>query len=263
VIRDRLVVVRGGGDLGTGTAWRLHREGFPVVVLEIARPLTVRRTVAFSTAVTDGSITIEGIEGVLVPDPEAAVARAAGSVAVLVSDVVPEFPSLPSIVVDARMAKRPLDTSRNQAPLVIGLGPGFAAGDHCHAVIETNRGPNLGNVIWEGAAEPDTGVPGVLGGESARRVVRAAADGDVRWSVAIGELVAEGERLGAVDGKTVAAPIGGVVRGLIAEGPVKAGLKIGDIDPRGDSSAAFEISDKSRAVADGVWKAVMACLDYM
>ncbi len=262
-MRDRLAVVRGGGDLGTGTAWRLHREGFPVIVLELERPLTVRRTVAFSTAVTEGSITVEDVDALLVPTPDAAVAVADDAVAVLVSETIPEFARPPSIVVDARLAKRPLDTSRNQAPLVIGLGPGFAAGDHCHVVIETNRGPNLGAVIWEGQAETDTGVPGLVGGETTRRVLRAGKGGVVRWDAAFGDVVEAGAVLGHIENRTVRAPIAGVVRGLIAEGPVKAGLKIGDIDPRGDPSVVSGISDKSLAVADGVWKAVMACLDFM
>lgn len=258
---DDLVVVRGGGDLGTGTAWRLHRAGFPVIVLEIARPLTVRRTVAFSTAVTEGSITVEDVEALLVGNPDAAIEATGESVAVLVGASMPRFATSPSVVVDARLAKAPLDTDIDMAPLVIGLGPGFVAGTHTDTVIETNRGHHLGKVIWDGGAEPDTGVPGTLGGESARRVMRARSDGDIRWEVAIGELVAEGQLLGTVAGAAVVAPLEGVVRGLIAEGPVKPGLKIGDIDPRGDPSVCYEISDKSRSVAGGVLEAVMTWLD--
>ena len=259
---DQLVVVRGGGDLGTGTAWRLNRAGFPVIVLEIEHPLTVRRSVAFSTAVTDGSITVEGVEGVLVDDREAALDVSADHrVAVLVSASLPAFEEPPAVLVDARLAKQPLDTTRSQAGLVIGLGPGFVAGADTDAVIETNRGHRLGRVIWSGAAEPDTGIPGTLGGQSERRVVRADTTGTVRWGVVIGDLVAEGDPLGRIGDRSVAAPIGGVVRGLIAEGPVKAGLKIGDIDPRGDPSVCYEISDKSRSVAGGVLEAVMTWLD--
>ena len=125
----------------------------------------------------------------------------------------------------------------------------------------TNRGHHLGRVVWDGPADPDTGVPGSLGGESARRVVRATNDGSVLWDLAIGDLVDEGDALGRVDTTVVTAPIAGVIRGLIAEGPVKAGLKIGDIDPRGDPSVCFEISDKSRSVAGGVLEAVMTWLD--
>ena len=257
---ENLVVVRGGGDLGTGTAWRLSRAGFPVVVLEIPRPLTVRRTVAFSTAVTEGSIVVENVEAVLVDTPNDAIGATAGAVAVLVSETIPHFPTPVSIVVDARLAKKPLDTTRGMAPFVVGLGPGFVAGDNCDAVVETNRGHHLGRVLWEGAAEADTGVPGPVGGESSGRVVRAAADGSVEWDVEIGELVTAQQTLGRIDEGSVAAPIAGVVRGLIAPGPVRNGLKIGDIDPRAHLSTWFEISDKSLSVAGGVLEAVMTWL---
>ena len=259
---DELVIVRGGGDLGTGTAWRLHRSGFPVIVLDIERPLAIRRTVAFSTAVTEGSITVEGVEGVLVETPDAALdVSSRDGVAVLVADTIPGLEDPPQVVIDARLAKQPLDTNRAMAPLVIGLGPGFTAGDHCHAAIETNRGHRLGKVIWEGSAKQNTGVPGSIGGESSKRVIRADRGGDVRWERQIADIVEVGDRLGSVSGADITAPIGGVVRGLIEPGPVKAGLKIGDIDPRGDPAVCFEISDKSRSVAGGVLEAVMTWLN--
>ena len=260
---DTLVVVRGGGDLGTGTAWRLHRSGFPVIVLEIERPLAIRRTVAFSTAVTEGSITIEGVTAELVGTPKAAVESSKHDhVSVLVAESLPEFDKNPQVVVDARLAKQPLDTTRDQAALVIGLGPGFTAGIDCHAVVETNRGHRLGRVIWDGSAEADTGVPGALGGEASRRVIRAERDGVVGWNLAIGDHVGLGDPLGSIDGAPVKAPLSGVVRGLIEEGPIKIGAKIGDIDPRGDPSVCFEISDKSRAVAGGVLETVMTWLSH-
>jgi len=257
---ENLVVVRGGGDIGTGTAWRLNRAGFPVVVLEIPRPLTVRRTVAFSTAVTEGAIVVENVEAVLVDTPNDAIGATADAVAVLVSETIPRFPTAVSVVVDARLAKKPLDTTRGMAPLVIGLGPGFVAGDNCDAVVETNRGHHLGRVIWEGAAEADTGVPGRVGGESSGRVVRATADGSVEWDVEIGEMVTAQQTLGRIGEGRVPAPIAGVVRGLIAPGPVRNGLKIGDIDPRAHLLTWSEISDKSLSVAGGVLEAVMTWL---
>jgi xanthine dehydrogenase accessory factor len=260
---DTRVVVRGGGDLGTGAAWRLRRSGFPVVVLELPRPLTLRRTVAFSTAVTEGSITVEGVKAVLVGSPQEALeSSAAGAVAVLVSETMPAFAEPPPVLVDARLAKAPLDTAIDQAPLVVGLGPGLTAGVHCHAVVETNRGHRLGSVVWEGEVEPNTGIPGAVGGESARRVMRASRGGTVTWEHVISDVVIAGERLGSIDDEPVTAPIAGVIRGLIAEGPVKEGLKIGDIDPRADPTVCFEISDKSRAVAGGVLEAVMTWLSY-
>jgi xanthine dehydrogenase accessory factor len=160
------------------------------------------------------------------------------------------------------MAKRNIDTRIDQAPLVVALGPGFAAGVDCDAVIETKRGHRLGRVIWDGPAASDTGVPGTLGGASADRVIRAPADGIAGWSVGIGDEVKPGEQLGAVGGDAVTAAIGGVVRGLIAPGhAVTTGMKIGDIDPRADRAACFEISDKSRLVGAGVLQAVLTWLD--
>ena len=258
MVFDHLVVVRGGGDLGTGVAWRLRRVGFPVVVLEIARPLTIRRTVAFSTAVTEGSIEIDGITGKhasSVIDAEAIAGH--GEVPVLVSSDIPAFLSTPSAVVDARLAKRNIDTRRDQAPLVVGLGPGFVAGEDCDAVVETMRGHDLGRVIWQGSALPNTGVPGVLGGASADRIVRAPTAGVVTWFTEIGAMVDEDEALGEIAGSTVRATIAGVVRGLIAPGPVEQGLKIADIDPRGDANATTSISDKSLSVAGGVLEALL------
>ncbi len=292
-----LCVVRGGGDLATGVVWRLTRAGWPVVVTELRNPLTVRRTVSLSSAVTEGRVNVEGMTGVLVGDPPAALSlsRAAGNgaggdhapgvlrgaVAVLVAPGKEELAQLePDVVVDARMAKRNLDTTIDDAPLVVALGPGFVAGVDCHGVVETNRGHRLGRVIWDGAAEADTGVAATVGGKGHERVLRAPADGVVAWDTHIGETVTEGERLGVVHPTApgnpaqsshddpaathtpthpVTAPFGGVVRGLIGEGTtVQAGLKIGDLDPRCDPGACHEISDKSLAVGGGVLEAVLA-----
>lgn len=255
---EDLVVVRGGGDLGTGVAWRLRRVGFPVVVLDLERPLAVRRTVAFSTAITEGSIVVDGIEAVRVPGASDVGAIAdEGRIPVLASETIPEFPAPPSVVVDARLAKRVLDTRIDQAPLVVALGPGFVAGVDCHAVVETKRGHRLGRVIWDGPAAPNTGIPGTLGGVSAQRVMRAEVAGELRWDVAIGDTVTRGQRMGAIGDEAVSATLDGTVRGLIAPGPVDPNLKIGDIDPRGDPVASTEISDKSLSVAGGVLEAVL------
>ena len=233
-----------------------------MVVLELPEPLTVRRTVALSTAVTDGEVTVQGMRGVLAASPQEAIATAKrGDVAVLVA---PELGALgpvrPDVVVDARLAKRNIDTSINDADVVIGLGPGFTAGTDCHAVVETMRGHRLGRVIWSGSAQPDTGKPAELGGRSADRVLRAPAAGEVAWLVSIGDVVTEGQPLGSVAGEPVTAPFDGVVRGAIRSGTtVPAGLKIGDVDPRCDPSACWGISDKSLSVGGGVLEAVLAC----
>jgi len=252
-------VLRGGGDLATGVAWTLWQDGWPVVVLELPEPLTVRRTVAMSTAVTEGSITVQDMTGVRVDSPEQALATArGGDVAVLVDRGLPQLGvSRPAVVVDARMAKHNIDTSTNDANLVIGLGPGFKAKSDCHAVVETMRGPDLGRVIWSGRAQLDTGTPAELGGRSADRVIRAPVAGRVEWRVDIADRVIEGQQLGEVGGEAVHAPFDGVVRGAIRNGmQVEAGLKIGDIDPRGDPSACTKISGKALRVGRGVWEAV-------
>lgn len=232
-----------------------------MVVLELPEPLTVRRTVSLSTAVTDGEIIVQGMRGVRADKrPEVLAVLEQGDVAVLVA---PELTALdpvqPDVVVDARMAKRNLDTSIDDAEAVVALGPGFTAGVDCHAVVETMRGPNLGRVVWTGQAQPDTGTPAELGGRSADRVVRAPAAGEVDWRIAIGDVVSGGQLLGAVGDATVRAPFDGVVRGAIRTGMrVRAGLKIGDVDPRGDPSACWKISDKALAVGSGVLEAVLA-----
>lgn len=262
LFEDNLVIVRGGGDLGTGVVYRLHRAGFPVIVLELAAPLTIRRTVAVSTAVPDGSVIVENMTARRADSVADAVALArSGVVPVLVS---PSLPSgvAPAVVVDARLAKRNLDTTREDAPFVVGLGPGFTAGADCHAVVETARGHRLGRVLHHGPAAPNTGRPGSLGGATVERVVRAPIDGGVKWDVTIGDLVEAGQQLGDIAGTPIAGGVGGVVRGLIAGGmAVPAGLKIADIDPRGDPAACFEISDKALAVGGGVLEAVLGHLN--
>lgn len=258
--KQHVVVVRGGGDVGSGAIWRLRRVGFPVVVLELERPLTIRRTVSFSTAVADGNIVIEGIKGVRVRSMADAISAAEDSVVpVLVSPQLPDYPA--SVVVDARLAKRNIGTSMDQAPFVVALGPGFSAGDDCHAIVESKRGHDLGRVIWQGPAAANTGMPGVIGGESADRVLHAEIDGDLSWVVTFGDTVEAGQQIGAIGGRPVRSKIGGSVRGLLLPGSVAEGLKIADIDPRSDASAIHHISDKSLSVGGGVLEAVLVWLN--
>jgi xanthine dehydrogenase accessory factor len=256
---DDLVVIRGGGDIATGVVARLHRAGFPVLVCELAAPLTVRRTVAVSSAVAAGSVTVEGIRAVRVDSIDAVNQLIDnGHVPVMVS---PELPSIERrVVVDARLAKRNIDTSITDAPLVVGLGPGFTVRTDCHAVIETNRGHRLGRVLWRGSAAPNTGSPGEIGGRGSDRVLRAPVSGEVRWTAQIGDVVSLGA-VGSVGDAEVIAPFAGLIRGLIAEGTtVPVGMKIGDIDPRVDI-AVDEISDKALAIGGGVVEAVLMWLN--
>ena len=265
---DHLVLIRGGGDIATGVAYRLHKAGFPIIVLELERPLVIRRTVALATAVLQGTAHIEDLHAQFAQSPEEAITLAkTGIIPVLVAPQLhnSQFTSdLKSpiisqlIVIDARLAKRNIDTTLTQAPLVIALGPGFTAGVDCHAVIETMRGHSLGRVIWDGAALPNTGTPGIIAGKGRERVLRAPADGKVNWRLEIGDLVHEGDMIGEVAGQAVLAPFAGVIRGLIAEETaVPQGLKIGDIDARQNVEACFTISDKALAIGGGVLEAIL------
>jgi xanthine dehydrogenase accessory factor len=253
-----LIILRGGGDLATGVAYRLHQAGFPLIILELPRPLVVRRRVALATAVLEGAVTVEGMRGCLVSNfTEARQLAATGIIPVLIS---PELPPehTAAVLIDGRMAKRNIDTHMNQADLVIALGPGFMAGADCHAVIETMRGHRLGRVIWDGPALPNSGTPGIVAGKGAERVIRAPAAGTVHWRREIGDRVAEGEVLGDVNGQPVIAPFAGVLRGLITpETAVTAHLKIGDLDARADREACFTISDKALAIGGAVLEAIL------
>ena len=239
----------------------MSRAGFPVAVCELADPLTVRRSVALSSAVTRGEVTVEGLTARRVDDAgEMSDLAAVGVVPVLVDYGLPRVPR--SVVVDARMAKRPLDTRPDDAPLVVALGPGFVAGEDCHAVVETLRGSHMGRVLWEGSTEPDTGTPAPVGGRAADRVLRAPVDGTVGWDRRIGDLVEAGEVLGRVGDLGISAPFAGLVRGLILDGmEVGAGTKVGDVDPRGHGVSAYEVSDKALAVGGGALEAVLTWLD--
>jgi xanthine dehydrogenase accessory factor len=255
-----LVIIKGGGDLATGVAHRLFQSGFSILITELARPLVVRRTVAFATAVLNGAVDVEGVRAQCsnsVDDAPALFAR--GEIAVIVD---PEAHSIldlrPACVVDAIMAKANLGTRIGDAPVVIALGPGFEAGRDAHAIVETNRGHNLGRVYYQGKAEADTDAPASVQGYTSERVLRAPVSGEFHALGEIGLLVKSGAVLGTVESIPVVAEIDGVVRGLIAAGTyVPAGLKIGDIDPGGDRTRCFTISDKSRAIAGGVLEALL------
>jgi xanthine dehydrogenase accessory factor len=264
-----LVIMRGGGDLATGVAYRLNQAGFPVIALELARPLVVRRRVSLATAVLEGEITVEGLTARLCDTfSEAFDLAQTGIIPLLVSPNLPADPRPPSpdphplILLDCRMAKRNIDTRKDQADLVVALGPGFTAGQDCHAVIETMRGHHLGRVLWTGSAIPNTGTPGIIAGKGAQRVLRAPVGGIVDWRQKIGDRVHEGQYLGSVNGQPLTAPFDGVIRGLIAPSTnVPAGLKIGDVDARAEVSACFTISDKALAVGGGVLEAILSWLN--
>lgn len=255
-----IVVVRGAGDLATAVGRRLHHCGFGVIHLEIAEPTVIRRTVAFASALFEDRVTVEGVEAVRACDVRSARALLdEGKVAVLVDPEAACVGALrPVLLVDAILAKRNLGTRRDMAPRVVALGPGFEAGRDVHAVVETCRGHDLGRVLMSGSARPDTGVPGLIAGLGAERVLRAPREGKFRANKRIGDLIQAMDRVAEVDGILIHSQIDGVLRGILHPGlHVRAGQKVGDVDPRGDRSLCFTISDKANAVAGGVLEAAL------
>lgn len=256
------IVVRGGGDIATGTIHRLHRCGFSVLVLEMERPSAIRRYVAFSEAVYEGSWTVEGVEAVRVESLEEALQRRSeGKVPVLADaecSCLRQF--RPKVLVDGILAKKNLGTAIDMADTVIALGPGFTAGRDAHLVIETMRGHDLGRILTEGTAMPNTGVPGVIAGYGKERVIHSPADGIMVNCSRIGEIVEKDQVIAHVGQVPVKATLTGVLRGLLRDGyPVTKGFKIADIDPReSEQKNCFTISDKARCIAGGVLEGILS-----
>lgn len=256
-----LVLIRGAGDIATGIALRLHRSGLQVVMTDLPRPTAIRRTVCFSPAITDGETTVEGVRAVYAPDTAAAKKYLSqGAVPVLADPELACRDALhPDALVDAILAKRNLGTRMTDAPVVVGVGPGFTAGEDCHAVVETMRGHTLGRVIYRGSALPNTSIPGLVGGFAGERVLRAPADGVLHQLADIGVTVSEGDVVATVEGQPMRCTISGVLRGILPEGtPVFRGMKAGDVDPRGKREYCDTVSDKALAVGGGVLEAVLA-----
>ena len=257
------ILIRGAGDIATGTILRLHHCGFRVVVTECRDPSAIRRRAALCEAVFRGTAAVEGVRCRKIKCPtEAASVSRAGEVPLLVDEVLDCLDVLrPAAIVDAILAKKNLGTCRDMAPITLGLGPGFSAGRDVDAVVETMRGHHLGRVILEGSAIANTGVPGVIEGYGAERVIHSPAAGPMKFAegIDIGALVTKGQVIAAVGGVPVTATLGGVLRGLIREGyPVTRGLKIADIDPRPEQVAFCDtVSDKARAIGGGVVEALL------
>ena len=262
---NNLIIVRGGGDIATGTILKLHRCGFPVLVLEIPTPSAIRRNVALCEAVYQGSQTVEDVTCRLAKDcAEAAALLALGEPVLLVD---PECRCLeelrPLALVDGILAKRNLGTNRGMAPITVALGPGFTAGADVDAVIETQRGHNLGRVIYEGSAAPNTGIPGKIAGFDRERVIHSPARGILRNVAAITDTVQKGQTIAMIETENgnipVVATLDGLLRGLIRDGyPVTQGFKIADIDPRiNEYNNCFTVSDKARCIAGGALEAIL------
>ncbi len=261
---DLKILIRGAGEMASGVAHRLSRCHFSVLMTELATPLSIRRAVCFSEAILKGQTEIEGVRGVHVSSPSQVFAAwQAREIPILIDPelkVRKQFPF--DVVVDATLAKRNIGTYRGFAPLVIGLGPGFTAGEDVDIVIETNRGHHLGRVIFHGTAQPDTGIPGSTLGYTTERVLRAPADGPFKAVKAIGDTIQAGEIVGYAGEAPMRAQISGVLRGILPNGiKVFKGMKSGDVDPRGDRVNCFTISDKARAVAGGVLEAILSVMN--
>ena len=256
-----LVVIKGAGDLASGIALRLHHSKFDVVMTDLPVPLAVRRTVAFLEAIRLGSTAVEDVKAERVENADEARDCLKRGVIPVLADPEAEIIKImkPEVVVDAILAKINTGTTKKDAKMVIGVGPGFTAGKDCHAVIETKRGHTLGRVIRKGSAIPNTGVPGNVGGQTIRRLLKAPVDGIFHPEKEIGDLVKEGDRVGNVDGVPVYALTDGKIRGLLQDGvPVTKGLKSGDVDPRGATVDHLTVSDKASSIGGGVLEAILS-----
>lgn len=253
-------VIKGAGDIASGIALRLKHAKIDIVMTDIERPTAIRRTVCFSQAVVNGEAVVEDVKARRAQTPEEALKIVKeGDIAVIADEKAECIKVLkPDFVIDAILAKKNLGTSIDDAPVVVGVGPGFTAGKDCHAVVETQRGHYLGRVILEGSAAENTGIPGNIGGYTTERIIRAVKDGIFDPVCSIGDVVEAGETVGYVDGEEVKCLIGGVLRGILPEKtPVYKGMKSGDVDPRCKVEHCFTVSDKALAVGGGVLEAVL------
>jgi xanthine dehydrogenase accessory factor len=256
------ILIRGAGEMASGVATRLYRSNFRrILMTDVQQPLAVRRSVSFCEAIRTGIHAVEEIRAQRVESlsevPSVWIAEAL-PVIVDEENIVKDIFS-PDILVDAVMAKKNTGTRLTDAPLVIGLGPGFVAGEDVHCVVETNRGQNLGRLLHVGSATPDTGIPGSIAGHTADRVLRAPCNGVFRAKLGIGDHVQAGSEIGKVANEPVTSQVSGVVRGLIGEGlTVPTGLKIGDVDPRGEYAYCVTVSEKARSLGGSVLEAILA-----
>jgi xanthine dehydrogenase accessory factor len=257
-MNSNLVVVRGAGDLATGILYALKNFGYDVVAAELKNPSSIRRTVSLCEAVYENTYTVENVTAERSTPATIPSVLAAGRIPVVIDRDAKIIASLrPGIVVDATIAKKNIGTTIDMAPMVIGVGPGFTAGSDVHAVVETKRGHMLGRVILKGAAEPNSGIPGVVNGYAMERVIYAPREGIIQNIRQIGDHVEAGETIATVDGEAVTARISGTLRGLIRDGyHVTEGFKTADVDPRDNPSHCYTISDKARLIGFGVLLAI-------
>lgn len=254
------ILIRGGGDLGSGIALRLFRSGLVCIIAEIEHPLVLRRTVSFANAIYEGKMVVEGVQSQFVKTvAESEQCLEKSIIPVVIDEHLSLFdPESFDIIIDARMLKTFVLYKMSEKPMIIGLGPGFVAKQNCHVAIETNRGHYLGRVINEGSPQADTAKPGLIANNTAERVVRSPADGILHSGIYIGTSIEKGNRLAFINNIEVIAPTSGILRGLMHDGiTVTTGLKIGDIDSRLDKMSVQFVSEKSLAIAGGVLEAIL------
>ena len=260
-MREPFVIVRGAGDIATGTIYCLYKCAFKVLALESKKPTAIRRLAAFCEAIYDGESTVEGVTAYRadgISDAERIMSE--GGLPVMADEQAESIDMLkPDVVVDAMIAKRNLGTFKEMAPLTIGLGPGFTAGRDVHAAVETMRGHNLGRIIYDGSPMPNTGVPGVIAGFSSERVIHSPTEGQIKNISKIADIVTKGQEIAKIGNTAVYASIDGVLRGIIRDGyNVKKGMKIADIDPRIEQvNNCTTISDKARCIAGSVLEIII------
>ena len=261
-IENIIVLIKGGGEMASGVAYRLYKSNFKKICMtEVSQPQAVRREVSFCEAIYDEEKTVEGVTARLIESHELIQGVwDRGQIPIIVDPQARVLNFLsPDVVVDAILAKKNLGTKITDAPLVIGLGPGFYAGRDVHLVVETNRGHNLGRVISEGEAEKNTGTPGVIAGYGAERVFRAPRESRLKALKKIGDYIEAGEVVATVDGVPVKAQIKGVIRGMLRDGTdVWKGMKAGDIDARGIKESCYTVSDKTKAIGGGVLEGILS-----
>jgi len=259
-----IVLIRGGGDLASGVAFRLYKAGFKIVITELPKPLAVRRSVSFGEAVYAGESIVEGIIARRVneiDDPLRILQLLSkGRIPVIVDPNGNSIQAIhPTVIVDARMLKMAPEPLKHGAKLYLGLGPGFIGGVNCHAAIETQRGPWLGRVLWESPALEDSGIPGPVRDKQSSRVLYAPGDGLINTQKTIGDPINEGELIAQINGQPIVAQFTGVLRGLIhPDVQIRKGMKIGDLDPRNDPNLCKLISDRALAIGGGVLEAILS-----
>jgi xanthine dehydrogenase accessory factor len=261
-LKEYTVIIRGAGEMASAVGVVLHRVGFSVIMTELEVPLAIRRTVCFSDTMLKGTAEVDGIRSDKADYTNYLGILRNGNIPVIIDSIELIKKIKPEIYVDARLLKYSVKDRRLLAQFTVGLGPGFTVGLNCSAIIETMRGHNLGGVIWDGSASSNTGIPGKIGGESAKRVIYSPNVGNVEWLVDFGEIVKRGQVLGKIDNIEIKSHISGIVRGLISpKVNTTKGMKIADVDPRGKEVDYNTISDKALCAGRGVLEAIMVHLN--